>query len=112
MLDGALASGLAGSTKLPIRGGSRADAAGSGADGAEPWADAREGSAEGAGDAADAAAAMLNDRRNEVRVAPHSAPEARGVAAAATRILLGGAPIEPLRPLYLRAPDVSFPKAR
>ena len=60
-----------------------------------------------AGDAAEDAAAALA-RRISVEIIPGSAPDALGVVAAARRedsLLIA-------RPLYLRAPDVSFPKAR
>jgi len=58
-----------------------------------------------AGDAADNAATALAGR--DVTLIPGSAPDARGVLAAADDQLTG-----PARPLYLRPPDVSFPKPR
>jgi tRNA threonylcarbamoyladenosine biosynthesis protein TsaB len=60
-----------------------------------------------AGDAADNAAAALKDRGN-VTVIAGSVPDALGVLAAATDDRYA----EPARPLYLRPPDVSFPKSR
>jgi tRNA threonylcarbamoyladenosine biosynthesis protein TsaB len=60
-----------------------------------------------AGDAADNAAAALADR-GSLTVIPGSAPDALGVLAAATDDRYTG----PARPLYLRPPDVSFPKSR
>jgi tRNA threonylcarbamoyladenosine biosynthesis protein TsaB len=59
-----------------------------------------------AGDAADNAAAALAGRN--VTVIAGSAPDALGVLAAATADRYAG----PARPLYLRPPDVSFPKSR
>lgn len=60
-----------------------------------------------AGDAADAAAAALAPRA-EVLIVEASAPDALGVLEAARC-----GPSDPdARPLYLRPPDVSFPKAR
>jgi tRNA threonylcarbamoyladenosine biosynthesis protein TsaB len=61
-----------------------------------------------AGDRLEPAAAALAGRSG-VAVAPQTAPDARGVLAAALR---PGAARPEARPLYLRAPDVSFPKAR
>jgi tRNA threonylcarbamoyladenosine biosynthesis protein TsaB len=60
-----------------------------------------------AGDAAQDAAAALS--RADVEIVPDSAPDARGVLAAVLRWpdLADAA----ARPLYLRSPDVSFPKA-
>jgi tRNA threonylcarbamoyladenosine biosynthesis protein TsaB len=63
-----------------------------------------------AGDAAEAAAAALG-QRDGVEVLKDTAPDARGVLAAALDQL--AAAIEsPARPLYLRPPDVSFPRTR
>jgi tRNA threonylcarbamoyladenosine biosynthesis protein TsaB len=59
-----------------------------------------------AGDAAERAAASLADRP-DVKVTAGSAPDALGVLAAARDAHAGAA-----TPLYLRPPDVSFPKAR
>ncbi|HTZ35838.1 MAG TPA: tRNA (adenosine(37)-N6)-threonylcarbamoyltransferase complex dimerization subunit type 1 TsaB [Stellaceae bacterium] len=61
-----------------------------------------------AGDAAAAAAAAL-DGRAKVEIAADSAPDALGVLTAA-RALPAGQGAAP-RALYLRPPDVSFPKA-
>ena len=59
-----------------------------------------------AGDAAEAAAAMLG--RAATGVVPNSAPDAKGVLAALRR---WPQKLDPeARPLYLRPPDVSFPK--
>jgi tRNA threonylcarbamoyl adenosine modification protein YeaZ len=60
-----------------------------------------------AGDAAEVAAAALGGRLG-VMLIPDSAPGAPGVLAAAERPALVTQP----RALYLRAPDVSFPKRR
>jgi hypothetical protein len=60
-----------------------------------------------AGDAAEAAAAALG-RRPGVTLIADSTPRARGVLAAAERPAL----VTAARALYLRAPDVSFPKQR
>lgn len=62
-----------------------------------------------AGDAAQEAAAAL-PAHTEIEIVPNSAPDAIGVLAAVRRwpALADSA----ARPLYLRAPDVSFPKAR
>jgi len=62
-----------------------------------------------AGDAAAAAAAVL-DGNLPSTIAPGSAPDARGVAAAALAELHSGASAGPVRPLYLRPPDVTLPK--
>ena len=66
-----------------------------------------------AGDAAEAAATALRGR-SAIAVADNSAPNAEGVLAAALRQLRcdapAGAPANPVRPLYLRAPDVTLPK--
>lgn len=62
-----------------------------------------------AGDAAQEAAAVL-PACAEVEIVPNSAPDAIGVLAAIRR---WPDLVDPAaRPLYLRAPDVSFPKAR
>jgi tRNA threonylcarbamoyladenosine biosynthesis protein TsaB len=61
-----------------------------------------------AGDAAERAAALLADRTGTTTLAD-SAPEARGVAAAALRHWRSGALPGAVRPLYLRAPDVTMP---
>ena len=63
-----------------------------------------------AGDAAEAAAAAL-DGRISCAVVADSAPDARGVAAAALAELRSGVAAGPVRPLYLRPPDVTLPKA-
>ena len=62
-----------------------------------------------AGDAAEAAAAAL-EGHTDVRVMPGSAPEALGVLRAVCRWPERADPAA--RPLYLRPPDVSFPKVR
>jgi len=62
-----------------------------------------------AGDAADAAAAALSPHA-DVTVARQTAPDATGVLAALRRWPERADPTA--RPLYLRAPDVSFPKPR
>jgi tRNA threonylcarbamoyladenosine biosynthesis protein TsaB len=62
-----------------------------------------------AGDAAEAAAALLSARLR-TRIQPNSAPDALGVLAALHRWPDGADPAA--RPLYLRPPDVSFPKVR
>ena len=61
------------------------------------------------GDAASAAAAALAGR--DLKVLPETAPDARGVLAAAWHQLTEAGE-NPARPIYLRPPDVSFPKAR
>jgi tRNA threonylcarbamoyladenosine biosynthesis protein TsaB len=61
------------------------------------------------GDAAAAASAALVGREG-VTLARDSAPDARGVAAAALRVLRDGGAIAPARPLYLRPPDVTQPR--
>ena len=61
-----------------------------------------------AGDAAEAAFAALDAAGIGAALAPHSAPDALGVAAAALRQLQTGAAIRPMRPLYLRPPDVTL----
>jgi tRNA threonylcarbamoyladenosine biosynthesis protein TsaB len=62
-----------------------------------------------AGDAAQEAAAVL-PACAEMEIVPNSAPDAIGVLAAIRRWPDLADPAA--RPLYLRAPDVSFPKAR
>jgi tRNA threonylcarbamoyladenosine biosynthesis protein TsaB len=65
-----------------------------------------------AGDAAEAAAAALGGRA-AVAIADNSAPGAEGVLAAALRQLNSDAIADaPVRPLYLRPPDVTLPKRR
>jgi tRNA threonylcarbamoyladenosine biosynthesis protein TsaB len=64
-----------------------------------------------AGDAAEPAAAALAGRM-DYSVVADSAPDARGVAAAALRLICAGAPLGPALPLYLRAPDVTLPRPR
>jgi tRNA threonylcarbamoyladenosine biosynthesis protein TsaB len=64
-----------------------------------------------AGDAAEAAATALGGRLR-CAVAQDSAPDARGVAAAALAELRSGAMVSPARPLYLRPPDVTLPKGQ
>jgi tRNA threonylcarbamoyladenosine biosynthesis protein TsaB len=61
-----------------------------------------------AGDAAEIASAALAERG--VGIVPNSAPDARGVLAALQRWPERADPAA--RPLYLRPPDVSFPKTR
>ena len=61
-----------------------------------------------AGDAAEAAAAALPHGFN-LQIVPDSIPDAVGVAAAA---LEAAGSVEPVRPLYLRPPDVTLPKLR
>jgi tRNA threonylcarbamoyladenosine biosynthesis protein TsaB len=62
-----------------------------------------------AGDAVEAAAAALNGRVN-VEMVPDSVPGAVGVAAAALEAAHRTRAGEPVRPLYLRPPDVTLPK--
>jgi len=62
-----------------------------------------------AGDAAAAAAAALGGRVR-CTVALDTAPNAQGVAAAALAQLRSGAAADPVRPFYLRPPDVTLPK--
>ena len=62
-----------------------------------------------AGDAAEAAAAALAGRI-DCTIAPDSAPDAVGVAAAAMAELTSAAAAAPVRPLYLRPPDVTLRK--
>jgi tRNA threonylcarbamoyladenosine biosynthesis protein TsaB len=64
-----------------------------------------------AGDAAAVAADALEGRGGWTVVAD-SAPDARGVAAAALRQLHCAMPAGPVRPLYLRPPDVTLPPPR
>ena len=64
-----------------------------------------------AGDLAEAAAAALG-RRAVIEIATGSAPDATGVLAAAWRQVESDPASSPLRPLYLRPPDVSLPKQR
>jgi tRNA threonylcarbamoyladenosine biosynthesis protein TsaB len=64
-----------------------------------------------AGDAAAAASASLG-ARHRVRVASASAPDARGVAAAAQWRPAETAAGRSARPLYLRPPDVTLPARR
>jgi tRNA threonylcarbamoyladenosine biosynthesis protein TsaB len=64
-----------------------------------------------AGDAADMAAAAFRDRF-DVSIAAGSAPDARGVLAAALRQIARDPADSPARPLYLRPPDVTLPKRR
>src|SRR5579872_6033999 len=62
-----------------------------------------------AGDAAEAAAAALGQRRR-LQILLNSAPDALGVLAALRRWPDLADPLA--RPLYLRPPDVSFPRSR
>jgi tRNA threonylcarbamoyladenosine biosynthesis protein TsaB len=62
-----------------------------------------------AGDRAEAARVLLT-HRERTEILPDSAPEARGVLAAALRWFGGGSATTPARPLYLRPPDVTMPK--
>jgi tRNA threonylcarbamoyladenosine biosynthesis protein TsaB len=62
-----------------------------------------------AGDAAESVAAALSTRRN-VELVGNSAPDATGVLAAVRRWPERADPVA--HPLYLRAPDVSFPTSR
>ena len=64
-----------------------------------------------AGDAVDAAAAAL-DGRFRVSLATDSAPDALGVGVAALRQLATDRAPGPVRPLYLRPPDVTLPGRR
>ena len=61
-----------------------------------------------AGDAAQAAAEAVSGIR-QITVLLDTAPDARGVLAAANSILTGGKPLAEPRALYLRPPDVTFP---
>lgn len=63
-----------------------------------------------AGDATDVAADALN-LRFRTEILPCSAPDARGVAVAALRQIGSGIAPSPVRPLYLRQPDVTLPRA-
>jgi tRNA threonylcarbamoyladenosine biosynthesis protein TsaB len=63
-----------------------------------------------AGDAAEAAASALRGR-TAIAIADNSAPDAESILAAALRQLRFDAPAGPVRPLYLRAPDVTLPKS-
>jgi tRNA threonylcarbamoyladenosine biosynthesis protein TsaB len=62
-----------------------------------------------AGDAAEAAAAALSGRL-DFELAQGSAPDALGVAAAALHQMHTAAAPGPVRPLYLRPPDVTMPR--
>jgi tRNA threonylcarbamoyladenosine biosynthesis protein TsaB len=62
-----------------------------------------------AGDVAEIAAAALAGRF-EAEIAVDSAPDARGVLAAALRQIEREPAKSPVRPLYLRPPDVTMPK--
>jgi tRNA threonylcarbamoyladenosine biosynthesis protein TsaB len=64
-----------------------------------------------AGDMAEAAATALG-RRPGIEIAAGSAPDATGVLAAAWRQTKSDPAGSPLRPLYLRPPDVSLPRRR
>ena len=64
-----------------------------------------------AGDMAEAAVKALG-RRAGIEIAAGSAPDATGVLAAAWRQAESNPAGNPLRPLYLRPPDVSLPKRR
>jgi tRNA threonylcarbamoyladenosine biosynthesis protein TsaB len=64
-----------------------------------------------AGDAAETAAAAL-DGHVDLFLASESAPDALGVASAALRQLCAETAPSPVRPLYLRPPDVTLPKQR
>jgi tRNA threonylcarbamoyladenosine biosynthesis protein TsaB len=63
-----------------------------------------------AGDAVEAAAAALRGHHRRLQTLPNSAPDALDVLAALRRWPERADPLA--RPLYLRPPDVSFPKAR
>jgi tRNA threonylcarbamoyladenosine biosynthesis protein TsaB len=63
-----------------------------------------------AGDAAEPAGAALSGRAG-VEIIAGSAPDALGVLAVAAHRLPFGAAEDTARPLYLRSPDVSFPKS-
>ena len=63
-----------------------------------------------AGDAAEAAAAALKGCA-ELDIVPGSAPDALGVIAAAMAAVRSGRADEPVRPLYLRPPEVTVPNA-
>jgi tRNA threonylcarbamoyladenosine biosynthesis protein TsaB len=64
-----------------------------------------------AGDMADAASAVLRGHF-DIAIAGGSAPDARGVLAAALRQIERDPAGGPARPLYLRPPDVTLPKQR
>jgi tRNA threonylcarbamoyladenosine biosynthesis protein TsaB len=64
-----------------------------------------------AGDAAEAAAAALHGRI-DVEVVPDSAPDAIGIALVALEAARSAEAPEPVRPLYLRPPDVTLRKPR
>jgi tRNA threonylcarbamoyladenosine biosynthesis protein TsaB len=64
-----------------------------------------------AGDMTEAAATALG-RRPGIEIAAGSAPDATGVLAAAWRQTKSDPAGNPLRPLYLRPPDVSLPRRR
>ncbi len=63
-----------------------------------------------AGDDTERAMAALAGHAATVVVAPDSAPDALGVLEVARRRLVSGAPDGTAAPLYLRPPDVTFPK--
>ncbi|MDB5408817.1 MAG: peptidase glycoprotease [Rhodospirillales bacterium] len=64
-----------------------------------------------AGDGAGRAAAALTTAGRAVRLSGIASPDARDVARVALRQRIGGGALSPLRPLYLRAPDVTLPPA-
>ena len=64
-----------------------------------------------AGDMAEQAAAVLGGPF-DVAIVADSAPDARGVLAAALRQIARDPAGSPVRPLYLRPPDVTMPKRR
>jgi tRNA threonylcarbamoyladenosine biosynthesis protein TsaB len=64
-----------------------------------------------AGDRADTASALLRSHF-DIEIAAASAPDARGVLAAALRQIERDPAGSPARPLYLRPPDVTLPKQR
>jgi tRNA threonylcarbamoyladenosine biosynthesis protein TsaB len=64
-----------------------------------------------AGDAVETAALALA-RHADIELVAGSAPDALGVLAAARRRWLEGTAAVAARPLYIRAPDVTLPKAR
>jgi tRNA threonylcarbamoyladenosine biosynthesis protein TsaB len=64
-----------------------------------------------AGDAAEPAAAALRHRAR-LDIVPGSAPDALGVILAAMEAMGSGGADRPVRPLYLRPPDVTMPKPR
>jgi len=68
-----------------------------------------------AGDLAEPAVKILEEAfgpDRPVGALPGSAPDALGVAAAALLLVETGAPAAPVRPFYLRPPDVTLPKGR